>query len=65
MEREIAGLRRRLATNTNHNGHAVEVNVSDVVSQPLGSAIWDSSSATLNQGKPLTNSLGPQVLSTP
>ncbi|KAE8167824.1 hypothetical protein BDV40DRAFT_252778 [Aspergillus tamarii] len=60
MEREIAGLRRRLATNTNHNGHAVEVNVSDVVSQPLGSAIWDSSSATLNQGKPLTNSLGPQ-----
>ncbi|KAE8321339.1 hypothetical protein BDV39DRAFT_212551 [Aspergillus sergii] len=60
MEREIAGLRRRLATNTNHQGHAVQVNVGDEVSQPAGSAIWDPASATLNQAKALSTSIGTQ-----
>lgn len=64
MEREIAGLRRRLATNTNHHGHAVQVNVGDGVSQPAGSAIWDPASATLNQGKALSTSIGTQVITT-
>ncbi|KAB8265169.1 hypothetical protein BDV32DRAFT_134995 [Aspergillus pseudonomiae] len=60
MEREIAGLRRRLATNTDHDGHAVKGNVGGDVSQPAGSAIWNPTATTLNQGEIVSTSLKPQ-----
>ncbi|KAE8377185.1 hypothetical protein BDV26DRAFT_264046 [Aspergillus bertholletiae] len=65
MEREIIGLRRQLASNTNQGDHAVQKNIDDEVSQSAGSTIWDPASTTLNQGKTLSTNLEPQTSSTP
>ena len=64
MEREIADLRRRLTTNSDHP-QAVEANVSDDMSQCSEDVFCGPDSAVSNRTRPLSAPLEPQPLATP
>ncbi|BCR91612.1 transcription factor domain-containing protein [Aspergillus chevalieri] len=64
MEREIADLRRRLATNSDHP-QTVEANASDDMSQCSEDVFCGPDSAVSNRTRPLSAPLEPQPLATP
>ncbi|KAH8426400.1 transcription factor domain-containing protein [Aspergillus melleus] len=64
MEREIADLRRRLATNNDHP-HAAEANISDEMSQCSEDVFCGPDSAVSNRSRPLSAPLEPQPMATP
>ncbi|GES65413.1 C6 zinc finger domain protein [Aspergillus terreus] len=63
MEREIAELRRRLASND--QSHAVEANASDELSQCSEDVFCGPDSAVSNRTRPLSAPIDPQPLATP
>ncbi|KKK24903.1 C6 zinc finger domain protein, partial [Aspergillus rambellii] len=66
MEREIAELRRRLATDGNrHHAHVVEANASDEMSQCSEDVFCGPDSAASTRGRPLSAPLEPHALATP
>ncbi|KAL3454031.1 hypothetical protein BJX65DRAFT_83215 [Aspergillus insuetus] len=64
MEREIAELRRRLATNPN-SAHAVEAAGSDEMSQCSEDVYCGPESANPNRARTMSTKLEPQALATP
>lgn len=64
MEREIADLRRRLATNSDHP-HAAEANISDDMSQCSEDVFCGPDSAVSTRSRPLSAPLEPQPMATP
>jgi hypothetical protein len=64
MEREIAELRRRLATNPN-SAHAVEAAASDEMSQCSEDVYCGPESANPNRARTMSTKLEPQALATP